>query len=329
MRRSSDLWILLGTFIVLLIGGFLFARQPNQQNLVSTSYNPDPKGVKAFYTLLSRLGYGTDRLVQPYSKMDKRARVLVLVEPTRLIDESEVEELKNWISDGNTLIVAFDDTRLLPLEFMVNGSIGRGRICAFKNRSIITNSGMRKPDNAVRLTAIVASHAGRGDLVLFDEYHHGFGTDKSGSEMSRNVKLSLGILILVGLILAYSRGRRFGAVRSLPEAESVRPGSDFVESVAALYDRANAPDVAVEILCDSFRRSLCIKLGVPADAEMQLMMRELTGYAGESLADRVGELLARCERMGAGHRPSERELLDIAGEIQRLERELGLGSIAA
>ena len=131
---------------------------------------------------------------------------------------------------------------------------------------LVSNKGMRDPANAVRIMGIIASRVSKNDLILFDEYHHGFEENSpAAASVSRQVKASILILIVAGLLLCYSRGRRFGAVRNLPGGDA-RPGFEYVESVGRLYSRAYASDLAADILRDSFRRGLCLKLGLPSDA---------------------------------------------------------------
>ena len=40
--------------------------------------------------------------------------------------------------------------------------------------ALVSNRGMRDPANAVRIMSVIASRASKTDLILFDEYHHGF-----------------------------------------------------------------------------------------------------------------------------------------------------------
>jgi hypothetical protein len=184
---------------------------------------------------------------------------------------------------------------------------------------------MRSPKNAIELLKIIDKHAEKRGLILFDEYHHGIiDSEPLLSQVSRQVWIAIGIITLALILLAYSKARRFGAVRSLPASENVRPGYEFVESVARLYQRAHASDLAAGILCNSFRHGLCAKLGISTDADLgQIALRISEDISGE-LASRTIALINRCDR--AGDKPTEEELVDIAREVHELEKELGIGN---
>ena len=145
------------------------------------------------------------------------------------------------------------------------------------------------------------------------------------ASLSRQVKISIIVFLVAAAVLCYSKGRRFGAVRNLPKSETLRPGYQFVESVARLYRRAHATDLAAGILCDSFKQDICLRLGLPTDAEREQVVRRLQTDSKSDMGGRVDSILAHCERSQAGQKPSESELVDMAIEIRNLEQELGLG----
>lgn len=342
MKRSGDLRILAVMFVVLFVGGLLLVGQhPRKESLVSTTYNPDRNGVKAFYTLLAhRLGYNVDRLRLPYTSLPEDARVLIVVQPERVgahgggsptpvrIGDDETAALMEWVKKGGVAIFASDDLAGVPGAFGWTRRIEKGAAYAFSTRHKITNRGMRDPDNAMELLRIINAHAGKDDLILFDEYHHGLtDSDSLWSVMSRESKVAGGFALVAVLLGVYSAGRRFGAVRKLPAADAVRPGYEFVESVGRLYQRAGATDLAADVFRGLFRQEICMRLGLPPDAARQQIVGRLRSDGCGEPAERVDRVLAACERSGAGHRPSEQELLDIAREIQQLEKELGLGGI--
>lgn len=330
MKRSQDTWVLTGLFALLLVGSY-FAISPGKtsESKAPTTYNADPRGVKAFHTLLIRLGYRVDRLRKPYTQLPAGARLLIVVEPGERtlgceIGEHEQLALAEWLSSGGTVMFFSDRLKGIPWRLQHAGASGKGRIYVFDSSAIIDNKGMRDPANAVRIVGVIASRISKQDPILFDEYHHGFDESKPlAASVSRQVIVSISILLVAGLLLCYSRGRRFGAVRSLPEGDA-RPGFEFVESVGRLYRRARASDLAADILCDSFRRGLCLKLGLTADAPRDALDRRLAEDVDTDIRRRVQDLLDDREE---GYRPSDSELLDMTREIHKLEKELGIGSV--
>lgn len=336
MKPSKDMWLLIGMFLLLVIGGlFMTVPDSHQWSTVSSSYNPCPKGVKAFYTLLSqKLGYRTDRLVQPYNEIPGNARVLIVVQPLRKyeIDFAETRALKKWVNRGGIAIFLSDSLSGVPAAFGSTQRIGEGAVYSFNSRRLVTNEGVRNYRNAMKVLSILSASADKSDLILFDEYHHGMVETETKSfidTMSSQTKIALGILFISGLVLCYSRGRRFGAVRALPETDKSRPGFEFVESVARLYSRAHAASAAADILCGSFRHSLCPKLGLPVDASRGEIVQRTREDVTDEYANKVDSLLATCERAKAGNQLSEQELVNITKDIIRLEKELNLARVDA
>ena len=333
MKRSQDTWVLIGLFALLLAGAyFVISPGKTSESKTPTTYNADPRGVKAFYTLLGRLGYRVDRLRGPYTRLSAGARLLIVVEPGerkdttmgREIGEHEQLALADWINSGGTVMFFSDRLKGIPWRLQHAGASGKGRVYVFDSSAIINNKGMRDPANAVRIMAVIASRISKQAPILFDEYHHGFDESKPlMASVSRQVIVSISILLAAGLLLCYSRGRRFGAVRRLPEGDT-RPGFEFVESVGRLYRRARASDLAADILRDSFRHGLCLKLGLTADAPPDALDRRLAEDIDTDTRRRVQNLLDNREE---GYRPSDSELIDMTREIHKLEKELGIGSI--
>jgi len=338
MKVSQDAWVLIGVFILLVVMGIVCAQQPhNDESTISSTYNADKLGVKAFYTLLKdRMGFNAERLRLPYGEMPEKAAVLIVVQPLRLIpiEPDERIALEKWVRAGGTAVFLSDSLDNVPATFGSTRKLGRGFVYAFNSRAMITNRGMRDYHNALKVLDIITKHADRNDLILFDEYHHGLGIDQ-GSLWSlmlrseRQVKIGALIMLVVALSLIYGHGRRFGAVRRLPAAASVRPGYEFVESVGRLYDRAGAADMAAGILCGSLRHSLCLKLGLSSDVPNERIVRVLASDGFKAISRQVDNLLIHCEPGKTGQKMSKSELLHIAGEIRKIEEELGLARIDA
>lgn len=342
--RGRDKLILAAVFVGIVVGGyFVTAPSKREEIKVSTTYNPDPRGVKAFYTLLGeRLGYNVDRLKRPYNSIPNVTRVLFVVQPRSkivgersealtlkryYITDAEIDALTSWIKLGGTVVFLSDNLAGVPAAFGSNQQIGRGFVYAFNSRYPITNAGMRDYRNAIRLLKIIDRHASKRDLILFDEYHHGIVESRSlWSYISRQVKIATILIIASLVVLCHNRARRFGAVRRLPRSESVRPSYEFVESVGRLYRRANATNLAARILCKTFKNELCAKYGIHSDVEYSYITALLKPNMNSATLQRVENLLASCDNRTntAGQKLSEQELLHVAREIRDLEEELGL-----
>jgi len=332
MRISRDGWVLIGIIVVAVVFMTLIGLGPEKESKLSTTYNPGANGVKAFYTLLGeRLGYRVERLLDPYTDMSRDAAVLVVVAPlgSEPIDADETDALESWIRAGGAAIFVSDSLAGVPARFGSTRKLGKGAVYALDSVKAISNKGMRDYRDAVKLLNILSKHAAPRDLILFDEYHHGLGRSQAEAALihtQRQVKIGAVVIALAVLVLCYGRGRRFGAVRSLPSWESRRPGFEYVESVARLYERAGAADLAAEILAKSMRHQLCLKLGLSPDAPRETIVRQLESDGRQEIARKVDHLLASGQ---AGQKLSKPELVFIARQVHSIEEELGLGGINA
>lgn len=336
MRVSRDAWILIGLILAAVCFALIAGPGQGPESDLSTSYSNAASGTKAVYTLLGdRLGYNVDRLEQPYNEMPPNAAVLIVVAPLEQIPITPEERsaLDEWIQAGGKAIFISDSLESIPAHYGSTRQFGKGFVYAINSRSVISNKGARNYRNALKVVNIIAEHAtppqpspekGGGNLILFDEYHHGLGRSEFQTILihtGRHVKLGAVVVAVALLALCYGRGRRFGAVRNLPSYQNRRPEFEFVESVARLYERSGAADLAADILVKSLRQSLCLKLGLSSDAPRHLIVQRLESEEQKDAATRVDRLLAYEQ---AGQRMSKAELLRVAQEIHSVEKELGL-----
>jgi len=302
---------------------------PEKESKLSTTYNAGANGVKAFYTLLGdRLGYKVERLLDPYTDMPQGAAALIVVAPLKeeAVIAEESAALEDWVRAGGTAIFISDSLEGVPARFGSTRKLGKGFVYALGSVRIISNKGMRDYRNAVRALSIISKHSGPNDLILFDEYHHGLGRSQTTAlvmRVHRQVKIGFVVIAVALAVLCYGRGRRFGAVRNLPAWENLRPGFEYVESVARLYGRAGAADLAAEILTRSLRQELCLKLGLAPDAPREAIVRQLESVGRPETARKVDRLLA----YQAGQKLSKPELVYIAREIHSIENELGIRTL--
>lgn len=328
MKVSRDAWLLIGIFLVLVVLLAVVTEPPKPSaSDLSTTYSTSPSGVKAFYTLLGeRLGYNVERLETPYTELPNGSSTLVVVGPLKSIPitSDETAALEKWVSSGGTVVFISDALKNVPVDFRSSRRSGKGFVYAMNSRGVITNKGLRDRRNALKVLDIIAKHARPGDLVLFDEYHHGLSRSNAQAllaHMPPQVKFGVALIAVAVLALCYGHGRRFGAVRNLPSSQNLRPEFEFVESVARLYDRAGAADMAADILTQSMRQSLCHKLGLSSDAPREMIVRQLESDGHNQAAAKVDRLLAGAQ---AGQKLSKSELVHVAREINAVEKELGL-----
>lgn len=211
--------------------------------------------------------------------------------------------------------------------------LGQGQLVVASAASIAENSGIREADNAVLLVNLaVKLRKSPRSTVLFDEYHHGVGLARSegipgkegGLLENLPVPLRLGFLHLLGFgaLLAYNANRRFGKRKTLAPTD-YRPSTDYVGSLAKLYQRAGGADLALLELHHDFVRSLVRALDLPPDADVTRIVSHLA-QRNMTEAGEMQILLTRCEQVRAGARITEAELLRLAQQMETLRRRLNL-----
>jgi hypothetical protein len=209
--------------------------------------------------------------------------------------------------------------------------LGKGHCLVVANNSSIDNAGIKDADNAVFLLN-VADSAMRGTpgRILFDEYHHGVGFDSRDptrddtqfGSLPVPIRLAVWQLLGLGALLVYNGNRRFGRPRMLP-VMNYRPSTDYIGSMARLFRRAGAADIALQTLHKTFVRDLTHALDMPPDARRDLLVeRAQSRYGVDGAA--LSRLLARCEEVQAGQRIGEMEMLGLAQQLEQFRRRCNL-----
>jgi len=110
VRVSYEL--LLGLLFVGMFLALVYFNRAGSRTLPSdlpTSLSSRPIGLKALYLLYDRLGFSVERLAGPWSRLDRRAALLIVQEPledSRQPSMAEEEALMRWVENGGTLFYA-------------------------------------------------------------------------------------------------------------------------------------------------------------------------------------------------------------------------------
>jgi hypothetical protein len=187
---------------------------------------------------------------------------------------------------------------------------------------VISNGGIRLADN---LQLALNTIAGNSNLIAFDEYHQGRATTHNAlvAYFAGTPILPLfGQLVLVILVILWTRGRRFG--RPLPLTQVDRRSSlEFVASMAELQQRARALDLAIENIYSRTRRVLTRYAGVDYHSSRVEIAERV---AARSSVDRAGleSLMRSCEEAINGAAVSERQSIELVRRLREVEGALGL-----
>ena len=228
--------------------------------------------------------------------------------------------IKRTASDG---IALFGD-RAGPLALTI--PVGKGKLIAVADGGLFSNGMLPRSENAMFLANLLAHYAPEGGRVLFDEYHHG---DEESAEtgsvwdsLGRPLQLASVQACLALAALAVLLAVRFGPPVPLVR-NTARTSAEYVTSLASLYRRAEASGTALETLYRQFLRDVCGRLALPPDVPLE-RLAEVAARRGQVDRGRMRSLLAACElRLDRGQ-VSERDLLDLTQQMERIRKDMGI-----
>jgi hypothetical protein len=202
---------------------------------------------------------------------------------------------------------------------------GQGRIVILGDPFIFANGGISLKDNLqLALNILEARNDSRG-LIAFDEYHQGRGATRNAfvAYFAGTPVLPLvGQIILLILLVLWTRGRRFARAVPLPQVDR-RSALEFVASMAELQQRAGAFDLALENIYSRTRRVLARYAGTDYNSSRSEIAARVA--ARSSLDARSLEVLMKqCEAAVNGETISERQSIFLVKRLREIETALGL-----
>jgi hypothetical protein len=168
-------------------------------------------------------------------------------------------------------------------------NIGRGEAVWWASATPLTNAGIREPGN---LEFLIACLGDPRRPVLWDEYAHGYRARASAAIDTDISWLGVQLLLVVAAVIA-TYSRRSGPVLAAPVENRLSP-LEFVRTLGALYERAGAAAVAVDIACERFRYGLTRPLGLRTDAPADDLAQAVGDRRGVHDPELAG-LLRSCE----------------------------------
>jgi hypothetical protein len=148
---------------------------------------------------------------------------------------------------------------------LVRYPYGKGEVVALIDETPFTNGRLASGDHA-RLAYVLARPHSRDGRVAFDEAAHGYLVPEHWwAVMPRPLVIAIGVAAFALLIAFAGAAIRLGPPLVPPKRIDATSG-EFIESMAALFERGRAAHKALDDALRSTRRVVSIALGVPDDA---------------------------------------------------------------
>lgn len=198
---------------------------------------------------------------------------------------------------------------------------GSGEVIWWSTSEPISNSGIREKDN-VQLLLNSVGDPGRGP-VLWDEFFHQGRTTLVDTLMASPLRWGLAQGALIGALLCLTYSRRFGPVRSSVAASRLAP-MEFVETLAALYQKTGAAHVTVEIVYERFRAALQHRFSLPTGADAAQVADVIVNHLpGEDLAE-TARMVCSIEQASADPELRSQDATSLVGVMHRWSSRLKL-----
>jgi len=199
---------------------------------------------------------------------------------------------------------------------------GKGRIVLLSDPFIVANAGIGLQDNLQLAINLLSTSEG---LIAFDEFHQGRAATQNPfvSYFEGTPVLAIcGQLVLLILLILWTRGRRFARPLPLPQVDR-RSSLEFVASMAELQQRARAFDLAIENIYSRTRRVLARYAGVDYNSPRTEIAARVAARSTLS-AHQVETLMRQSEEAINGEAISERQSIQLVKRLREVEAALGL-----
>jgi hypothetical protein len=199
---------------------------------------------------------------------------------------------------------------------------GQGTIVVLSDPFIVANGGISLKDNLQLAINILSSSDG---VIAFDEFHQGRGVTRNaffGYFEGTPVLAIFGQIVLIILLIVWTRGRRFARPLPLPAVDR-RSSLEFVASMAELQQRARAFDLAIENIYSRTRRVLARYAGVDYNSPRSEIAKRVADRS-QLNAHQLETLMRQSEEAINGGAISERQSIHLVKRLREVEGSLGL-----
>lgn len=185
----------------------------------------------------------------------------------------EIELATQFYFDEKSGDTPFSDGEERPI---VRFRYGAGEVIWWSSTDPMSNAAIREKDNAQLLLNSVGD-PGRGP-VLWDEYFHEGSKTVVDSILASPLRWGLLQAGLIGIVVCFTYSRRYGPVRDSVATSRLAP-MEFVETLAALYERSGASQISVEIVNSRFRNALHRRYSIALDAPPHITAKRIVEHA--------------------------------------------------
>jgi hypothetical protein len=199
---------------------------------------------------------------------------------------------------------------------------GKGRIVLLSDPFIVANGGIGLGDNLQLAINLLSTSEG---LIAFDEFHQGRAATHNpfvNYFEGTPVLAICGQIVLLILLLLWTRGRRFARPLPLPQVDR-RSSLEFVASMAELQQRARAFDLAIENVYSRTRRVLARYAGMDYNSPRKEIAARVAARSKLS-ARKVETLMRQAEDAINGEAITERQSVQLVKRLREVEAALGL-----
>jgi len=200
-------------------------------------------------------------------------------------------------------------------------SVGEGHVILFADPFPATNAGIGRGGNLQAVMATIDASVGPDGKVLFDDLHAGAADAHGTLAYARRAGLGPAVLIaLVALgLFLWRASRREGSILGAAPVGPSQASSELVRALAALYERAELTDHALDVLSRRFRRELESRSGVPwKGSRMRVWVEAELGPAATREFDDLSRRFAEAYRSGD---PGLDRVADLAARIHRFRTD--------
>jgi len=201
--------------------------------------------------------------------------------------------------------------------------VGRGRILWWAAATPLTNARIADEENLnLLLDAVGAGEdsVDRPNRIYWDEYFHGERGSLWAYIANTPIAWGLAQLGVLGVAIFLTFGRSRGPVVPVASVSRLWP-LEFVDTLGALYQRANATAAAGGIVYRNFRIAMTRRLRLPSDisdAALGQALGSSLGWHGHEMA----QTLARAAAASRGEKLSPNEALQLVQDLDYCRQQL-------